>query len=157
MLVYRITQTRYAYSLTASGVYGRWNSAGQQMLYTGGSAALSCLEVAVHKAGASLTSGDFSLSTIAIPEGILIEEILLADLVKEEKNWTDVIHYPMTQRLGDDWLNSASSAILKVPSAIIQNEFNYLLNVNHPDFQEIKIVTVNKFSFDVRLKTDAGA
>ena len=113
---------------------------------------MSCLEVAVHKTGAALDSGDFSITTFEIPDNVRIEEVLIEDLTKKSKEWFRVANYPLTQDISEKWLNSNSSAVLKVPSAIIPNEFNYLMNVNHPDFGKIRIVSVSKFIFDQRLK-----
>lgn len=152
MLVFRITQTRYANTLSAPGVSGRWNSGGMQLVYTGGSAALSCLEVLAHKTGASLQSGNFSIATVEIPEFLVVSEILIDELSAIDACWMNPEQYPLTQAIGDQWILSQASAVLKVPSAIIPDEFNFLLNVNHPDFEAIKIVRVNRFSFDTRLK-----
>ena len=154
MLVYRISKTRYAHSLNAPGFYGRWNSDGMKVLYTGSSVALSCLEVAVHRSGASLTSGDFALAVIKIPDESSIEEIYIEDLVDVNPEWYKPANCLMTQHLGDEWLNSMTTPVLKVPSAVIQAEFNYLLNVEHPDFSKISIQSVNPFTFDPRLKID---
>ncbi|MXV51665.1 RES domain-containing protein [Pedobacter sp. HMF7647] len=154
MLVYRISQTKYANSLIAPGIAARWNSAGQRIIYTGGSLALSCLEIVAHKSGASLQSGDFSVAIIELDQNIKIEEIIVESLIGLDEKWFQVINYPVTQALGDEWLKSGSSAILKVPSAIIDLEFNYLLNPNHQDFSKVKIVQVNKFTFDPRLKAN---
>ena len=153
MFTYRISQTRYAHLLTSPGYPGRWNSSGQYALYTGGSAALSCLEVAVHKSGASLLSGDYSMTTFKIPDSLRIEEIRMSDLINKADDWFTVENYHVTQNIGDKWLQSENSAVLKVPSAIIQNEFNYLLNVRHSDFGKIKIVSISQFAFDPRLKS----
>ena len=157
MFTYRISQTRYAHLLTASGIYARWNYEGRQVIYTGGSAALSCLEISVHKTGASLHSGDFSIATFNIPDMLHIEEVLIKDLVRKAKDWFTVANYPITQEISEGWLDSQSSAVLKVPSAIIQNEFNYLLNVSHPEFNRIKIVSISAFTFDPRLQTNPDA
>lgn len=157
MFTYRISQTRYARLLTASGIYARWNYEGGQVIYTGGSAALSCLEISVHKTGASLHSGDFSITTFNIPDMLHIEEVLVKDLLKKAQDWFTVANHPITQEISEEWLNSGSSVVLKVPSAIIQNEFNYLLNVNHPDFNKIKIARVSAFTFDPRLRTNTDA
>lgn len=157
MFTYRISQTRYAALLTASGIYARWNYEGRQIIYTGGSAALSCLEISVHKTGASLHSGDFSITTFEIPDHLDIKEIFIDDLSIKAKDWYTVANYPITQEISEGWLNSSRSAVLKVPSAIIQNEFNYLFNVNHPHFNKIKIVKVSAFTFDPRLQTNPDA
>ncbi|MFC5283807.1 RES family NAD+ phosphorylase [Pedobacter alpinus] len=154
MLVYRITQTKFANSLVAPGFAGRWNSEGEGMIYTGGSASLSCLEVLAHKSGAALNSGKFSMAVISFDDSLLVEEIKLEKLQKLNKEWFKVLHYPITQKLGNEWLFNQNSAVLKVPSAIVDREYNYLLNPQHPDFSKIKVLDVKPFDFDTRLKMD---
>lgn len=153
MQVYRISQTRYASVLTASGSYGRWNSEGQMMIYCAGSVALACLENLAHRSGASLAAGDFSLAIISIPDDLKIAEITLKELVNLKNDWHTVPNYTLTQRMGDNWLVEHNTALLKIPSAIIDFEYNYLLNPNHADFAKIKPVVIQKFTFDPRLKT----
>jgi len=154
MFVYRISQTRYAHSLHVPGFAVRWNSEGYKMLYTAGSLALSCLEVLAHKSGTSLQAGDFSVAIIDISNEVLIKEITLEKLQALDEHWYSVDNYPLTQQLGDQWLNSMESAILKVPSAIIDMEYNYLVNAAHPDFSKISIANISKFTFDPRLKAN---
>lgn len=153
MHIYRIGQTKYANDRKGSGVDGRWNSAGQYVIYTGGSLALSCLEKLAHTSGTSLYSGNFSVTMYNLPDKIKIKEIKLADIIKSNADWTKVINYPYTQAIGDRWLAGRETAVLKVPSAIIDLEYNYLLNPAHPDFDLIKIAVVKPFTFDTRLKT----
>ncbi len=129
MLVYRISQTKYANSLTASGIDGRWNFLHQKMINTAGSVALACLENLAHRSGTSLAAGNFSLAIIDISD-LKIEEIRSEDLASAHANWNSVDQYPFTQKLGTDWLNGNTAAVLKVPSAIIDLEYNYLLNPN---------------------------
>jgi RES domain-containing protein len=152
MLVYRITQTKYASSLNPPGIAARWNSAGVRVLYTGGSLALSCLESLAHKNGASISAGDFSVSIISIEESVPIIEISVEELEQLQHDWTAVINYTITQELGDKWIREGKSAVLKVPSAIIDLEYNYLINPEHPAFSKIKISRISKFTFDPRLK-----
>ncbi|OAQ39524.1 hypothetical protein A5893_07965 [Pedobacter psychrophilus] len=154
MKVYRISQTKYSNSLIAPGFAGRWNSEGEGMIYTGGSASLSCLEILAHKSGASLNSGKFSLAVIDIPDSVLISEIELKQLQKLNADWYQVLHYPITQKLGNQWISEMKSAVLKVPSAIVDQEYNYLLNPLHTKFSKIKIIDVVPFNFDNRLKLD---
>jgi RES domain-containing protein len=153
MHLYRIGQTKYANDRKGSGVDGRWNSYGQYVIYTGGSLALSCLEKLAHTSGTSLYSGDFSVTVYQVPDSLKIKEIKLPELIKQHVDWTKVVNYPYTQALGDQWLQKRDTAILKVPSAIIDLEFNYLLNPAHTDFNKIKIAIIKPFSFDTRLKT----
>lgn len=153
MHIYRIGQTKYANDRKGSGVDWQWNSSGQYVIYTGGSLALSCLEKLAHTSGTSLYSGNFSVTMYNLPDKIKIKEIRLADIVKHNPDWTKVINYPYTQTIGDRWLAGRETAVLKVPSAIIDLEYNYLLNPAHPDFDLIKIAVVKPFTFDTRLKT----
>ena len=152
MQVYRITKTKYAKSLVAPGFAGRWNSEGEGMIYTGGSASLSCLEVLAHKSGAALTSGNFSMAVIEIPDSIFVSEITLDLLQALNSEWFKVLFYPITQKLGSQWVYEMKSSVLKVPSAIVDREYNFLLNPLHPDFLKIKLVDVIPFNFDSRLK-----
>lgn len=152
MLVYRITQTKFASSLFAPGFAGRWNSENERMIYTAGSASLSCLEVLAHKTGSALYSGKFSMALIAIDDKLVFKEVKLAGLQELNPEWFKVLHYPITQKIGNHWLSEQKSAVLKVPSAIVDREFNYLLNPAHPDFSQIKVLDVTPFNFDSRLK-----
>jgi RES domain-containing protein len=155
MNVFRIGQTKYANDRKGSGVDGRWNSSGQYVIYTGGSLALSCLEKLAHTSGTSLYSGDFSVTIYQIFDKIAIQEIKPAQLEKHDPDWHKVINYPYTQAIGDNWLLDGATAVLKVPSAIIDMEYNYLLNPAHYEFAKIKIMSVKSFSFDRRLKTSS--
>jgi RES domain-containing protein len=147
LLVYRICLTRFADQLIASGKAGRWNAEGAHMIYSAGSLALACLENLVHRSGASI-SGDFSALTIFIPPEVKISTI------KEDKipvnGWER--KEGITRHLGGIWVRKNETAVCKVPSAIIQSEYNYLINPNHHMFHLIKIVHVQPFSFDARLK-----
>jgi len=152
MNTYRIGQTKYACDRRGSGVDGRWNLLGMYVIYTGGSLALSCLEKLAHTPGTSLYAGDFSVTIFEVPDSLTIKEITIKELTKINADWIKVINYPITQKLGNNWLKEQETAILKVPSAIIDLEYNYLFNPAHPDFNKIKISAVNEFNFDTRLK-----
>jgi RES domain-containing protein len=152
MHTYRIGQTKYARDRIGSGIDARWNLRGQYVIYTGGSLALSCLEKLAHTPGTSLYSGDFSVTMFEIPNEFEIIEIGVNELTGINPDWHKVINYPITQKLGNQWLQNHATAVLKVPSAIIDMEYNYLLNPSHPDFEKIKIIGVSKFTFDPRLK-----
>jgi len=154
MKIYRIGQTKYARDTRGSGIDGRWNSLGRYVIYFGGSLALSCLEKLVHTPGTSLYTGDSSVTIAEVPDRLPVKEVTLKELVKLDPDWNKVINYPITQAIGDTWLQSLETAVLKVPSAIIEMEYNYLVNPAHPDFNKIKFVAVNKFTFDNRLKAN---
>ncbi|MDP9076971.1 MAG: RES family NAD+ phosphorylase [Bacteroidota bacterium] len=148
MLVYRITLTKYANQLVASGRAARWNPNDVAMIYTASSRSLACLENVVHrdKLGLSML---FSILTIECPISLKIKTINLKDL---PANWIDYDQMTITQRIGEKWIRDNESAILQVPSSIVSEEVNYLINPKHPDFKLIKIVKAQPFVFDSRIK-----
>ncbi|MDP3469164.1 MAG: RES family NAD+ phosphorylase [Daejeonella sp.] len=148
MLVYRITLAKYAQGLLASGRAARWNSNDWEMIYTSSSQSLACLENVVHRSQIGL-SDQFRLLTIEIPERIAIVSL---DLTQLPGQWYIFENMNITQHLGDQWLKQADNAVLRVPSSIIQSEFNYLLNPSHADFRLIKLLNVEPFKFDERIK-----
>ena len=135
--------------MQASGYASRWNEQGIFMLYTAESMALACLENLVHRNGMGLHT-NFEVMHIELPKGIQVEVL---DPKKLPIGWNDITEKGkmICRKLGSDWAKSHSTCILKVPSVIIPNEFNYLINCNHPDFKKIKIVKHHPFLFDERL------
>lgn len=148
MLVFRITLVKYASCLMASGRAARWNSNDVKVIYTSGSRALACLENVVHRSKLGL-SLNFSVMEIDVPKSIPYTEIYLKNL---PKNWNSFEQMHVMQNIGDKWINESKTAILKVPSSIVNEEFNYLLNPNHPDFFKIKLLATKPFLFDDRIK-----
>lgn len=149
MKVYRITSHQWSTSLGTSGNAARWNSDGKLLIYTANSRAMACLENVVHRSAIGLKSF-FKTMVIEIPNSIVIDEIRIEDL---PDNWSDFTQLNYTQMIGDIWLSGMSSAVLSVPSAIIPQERNFLINMQHPDFQKIKLLQVEDFDFDPRIKT----
>ncbi|MEQ8244162.1 RES family NAD+ phosphorylase [Fulvivirga sp.] len=146
MIVFRITLTKFSDKLYASGRPARWNSAGTFMIYSASSRALACLENLVHRRGEGLDAS-FRTLVIEIPDKIKIETF---EKSKLPKNWTSFKGQLHTKFVGDGWCRSGSSAVMQVPSAIIPEESNYLINPHHPDFSKIKIKAVEEFQFDNR-------
>ncbi len=147
MLVYRITLERFA-TLQASGIEARWNSHGVKVLYTAASRALACLENVVHRSGEGLNDL-FQTMVIEIPNTERIEKIKPTDL---PKNWQQFDHEHICRYLGDDWFYRQESLVLQVPSVIIPNEFNYLINTQHRNFKKVKLKAIEPFLFDTRIK-----
>lgn len=149
MLLYRIVLSKWAHSLQASGRAARWNSKGVEILYFAQSASLACLENAVHLSSVDIYAGTFSKITVKAPDNCL--EIKETDL---PKGWNAIspMAFSICRYIGDTWIKNNKSAILKVPSVIIPGEYNYLVNPNHSSFKTIKIINVDSFLFDNRLK-----
>ncbi|QEC77130.1 RES family NAD+ phosphorylase [Mucilaginibacter ginsenosidivorax] len=148
MLVYRIALEKSAYKLVASGRAARWNPNDVEMIYTASSRSLACLENVVHRSQAGLTLV-FNVMTIAVPDGLTIVSIKKEDL---PLNWLEYDQMLYTQQLGEKWINEKQSAILAVPSSIIEEEINYLINPKHDDFKAIRLVKTEPFAFDKRIK-----
>ncbi|UHG89081.1 RES family NAD+ phosphorylase [Spirosoma oryzicola] len=148
MLVYRITKALYADRLVASGGAARWNERNQFVIYTAATRALACLENVVHRSGEGLQE-NFRVMVIDVPEALRVETILPESLPTD---WFDFRQYDACQRLGGEWLRQGRTAVLRVPSAIIPNEWNYLLSPSHPDFSQIQLLRTEPFVFDPRIK-----
>lgn len=148
MLVYRITLTKYASALIASGRAARWNPNDIEVIYTSGSRSLACLENVVHRNQLGLNMS-FKIMTIEIPDDLLVLPVNSTNLPSD---WTAFENMPLTQAIGDEWIKKAQSPVLKVCSSIIDGEFNYLLNPHHNDFKCIKLLHSESFVFDKRIK-----
>lgn len=148
MLIYRITKAQYADRLVASGGAARWNSRGRFVIYTAATRALACLENVVHRSGEGLQE-TFRVMVIGVPDDLPVETIEPETLPPD---WFTFAAYGYCQQLGDAWLLGGKSAVLRVPSAIIGQEWNYLLNPAHPDFMKITLLRTESFVFDPRIK-----
>jgi len=124
---------------------GRWNSKGTAMIYTAESRALCTAEIAVHTPLGNLPP-DYDLITLLIPETVSIRELLLTAL---PKNWR--LNLRATQTQGDDFIEGNKHLVLKVPSAVVQGDSNYLINPAHIDMDKIIIQKIEPFEFDSRL------
>ena len=149
MEVFRITHKKWSNKLIASGYAARWNSTGFFVIYTAENCSLACLENLVHRNGFG-SNIDYCVMTIFIPNSIKISEIKIADLPKKWNKTNEEGHL-LCRDIGDKWLQIMGSSVLIVPSAIIPNEKNILINPNHIDFQKIVIQSTTDFSFDSRL------
>jgi RES domain-containing protein len=147
MEVFRISAEKWANTLSGSGRAARWNSNGVFVCYAGSSRALSCLEMLVHLTGEQMQS-EYKLAVIEIPESVEIEKAG----VFYNDDWTEFENYYQSQEVGDEWAKSLRTCVLRVPSAIIKNEYNYLINPQHADFKLINISRIEDFDFDMRLK-----
>lgn len=149
MEVFRISKEVHAHSLSASGSANRWNLKGQQVIYTGSSRSLSSLELVVHR-GSIQPATTYKVMVISIAdEDYIIKQIQLKDL---PPNWRSLAGYSVLQTIGSTWYNSQESLVLKVPSAIIVYEYNYIINTEHPDFsRNVQLVRTEDYFWDSRL------
>ncbi|RRO11927.1 RES family NAD+ phosphorylase [Flavobacteriaceae bacterium 14752] len=152
MEVFRLTREKYSKALSGKGSAlsgNRWNSKGVEMIYTSQSRALAMAEVLVHLPLHQLPS-DFKMMCIEIPQAVSVETLKTKDL---PKLWNALPHHISSQKIGDDFIMQSQGAILKVPSAVVYGDFNYLINPYHADFKSISIKSVDDFPIDQRLKS----
>ncbi len=150
MIVYRLSTQKYSDDLTGIGAElagGRWNYKGTRILYTSDSRALCTAEIAVHTP-MGLIPKDYYLITIEISYDLSIDTVKANDL---PKNWRNFPYSGITQEIGEEFVNKRKSLILRVPSAVVQGDFNYLINPTHKDFKKVKVKSKEPFSFDERL------
>jgi RES domain-containing protein len=149
MVVFRIVHERWAVSLKSPGVAGRWNQKGSFVIYASASRSLACLENLVHRSYSDLLK-PFRCMVIEIPTRVTIETARLGEW---NGNWFDSHNLPFFQNIGEKWLRENQTCVLQVPSAIIPKEFNFVLNTEHADFKNIRILNTEVFAFDARFKS----
>jgi RES domain-containing protein len=153
---WRIAKTRYANAaFDGEGARlnaGRWDSVGVRVAYASESVALATLEVLVGLHKSSLLAF-YSVVSAEIDEAT-IETLPKAALTR---NWRSYPPAPETQAIGDQWVLAQRSLVLKVPSAVIEAESNYLLNPAHPDFGTIRISAPRPYAFDAPLIAAPGS
>jgi RES domain-containing protein len=148
MEVFKICKEKYSNALNASGVPNRWNKKDEFVIYTGSSRSLSTLETVVHRSAINISS-PYKLLKISIDEKTIIQEIKRAEL---PSNWMTIEGYIALQEIGSNWYKSLETLVLKVPSSIIPQEYNYIINTKHPLFTtHIKLESIEDFTWDKRL------
>ncbi len=148
MVVFRIARCKYINDLSGRGAAmygGRWNGVGVHLLYTAGAASLAMLECLVHFGGRIV--GDYCQLAMEVPEHSILS-------IAEEslpENWRDSPAPDFLQTYGKQFVEEGQFLMLKVPSVLVPDEFNYLINPNHPDFNQIVILVKSSIRFDERL------
>lgn len=148
MIIYRLATEIYKNDLSGNGAKlfgGRWNNPGKAVVYTTENISLAVLEILVRADAYSIPLG-YHLISIEVPNSL---QPLTIAASKLKKDWKDDPGY--TQFMGDEFVKSNQSLLLKVPSAVVDQENNFIINPAHSDFKKVKIVAVKKFFFDKRL------
>lgn len=150
------TPTYTADDLTGAGAKhtgGRWNRPGVALLYTAASPALACLETVVH-IGAGLLPLNRYLVRIDVPDEVFDRRMRFEDLAPAPKRvgWDAEPAGWVSLELGSQWVASMAAAILEVPSVIVPEDSNFLINPAHPDTAGITATKLRRFEYDRRLK-----
>lgn len=149
MRIWRIAQRKYALDRLCAGsaLYGgRWNPVGLPALYCGASIAICALEKFVHVGSAPLPP--LVLVAVDIPDQSKIFSPTASEL---PSGWDELPTSVSAQTLGREWLERGDALAMRVPSAVLPEESNVILNPRHPDFQHVKLTIVRPFSFDQRM------
>jgi len=148
MQVFRLTKCFYARDLSGTGAAmagGRWNKKGRAVVYTSENTALALLETVVNIP--PMLQPDLQLITLEIPE----DKIQIIDKAQLPDNW---YHYPSPRslkELADSFYQNLEILGIKVPSSVVHNQSNLILNPQSPHFKEVKIIGQTPFIFDPRL------
>jgi len=149
MILWRLTRRPYADPSGKGGEVfdARWHTRGRPVVYLAATAALALLEVRVHL---ELLPGslpdDYVLMRVDAPDDVEFRAIRPGDL---PDGWQE--SEELCRPFGDAWLEGAGSALLRVPSAIIEVEHNVLLNPRHPDAARVQVEEITAFRWDQRL------
>ena len=124
----------------------RWHTRGSRVVYLADSPSSALWEVVVHlEIDGEDTPSFFSLLKVSFPSSLEIEQLPLP----EAADWK--LDEKLTRSLGDRWVAEGKTCLARVPSAIISETWNYLLNPLHPDAELVKIVYVTREQYDKRI------
>lgn len=147
MTLWRIS--RHAVLDGTGGLLGsaRWHTAGRRIVYLADSPASALLETLVHlELAPDLIPADYRLLKIDVPDSVSRDAVARGAL-GEGWEFKSIV----TRALGDPWLRGGGTALLRVPSALVPETQNWLLNPEHPDARVITVIAEQPFPFDGRL------
>lgn len=149
MRVWRLAKASYA-ELDGEGARlygGRWNSAGSALVYTASSLSLALLEQLV-RIDPDEIPDDFVSIAIDLPRDFSVQ-MMTQDQFPAQ--WQKPEYLSWFRQQGDTWLKQQTSLALIVPSVIVSEETNILLNPQHPEMKKVKLAEIKPFIFDNRL------
>jgi len=124
----------------------RWHTAGHRVVYLAESPAGALIEHLVHlELNEKSWPVFYDLMQVTAPDGVEVETLILP--AGDEWKRLPII----TRSLGDEWLRSKRTALARVPSAILTSTWNFLLNPDHPEAAEIRIIEIARADYDPRL------
>lgn len=152
--VWRITTARFvqtAFSGEGARLYGgRWNPKGCEVVYTAESQSLALLELLVQD---DPLRANYVLIPAVLPSDLRMTQLDAGEL---PDNWRTIGARDVLQAMGLEWIRSGQTAVLSIPSAVLPEERNYLLNPRHPDFARIVIGEPRSLQTDTRLLRNLG-
>ena len=151
MKLHRLTLAGYAdAAFTGEGtrrVGSRWTPVGYPAVYLASSVALAVLETLAHADWSVMPT--HRLITVEIPSSVPIATV---DFGALPPDWRATPPPATLQRIGRDWLDADETALLRVPSVLVPQEFNFILNPAHEDLSQLTIGMPDRFTIDTRLR-----
>ena len=147
---WRITHQRYTEkAFTGEGAYlygGRWNNPGYRIVYLSNSIALATLEILVNGVQPAEINNYVHIS-VDMPEQLItvLEDDALPD------DWKKDPIPESSKKIGESWVDTQKSLVLRVPSAVVVEEYNFLINPLHQDYPKLIIGSAKRYPFDERL------
>jgi RES domain-containing protein len=148
-ILWRIARRAYALDklgLGAREAGGRWNRVGTPVIYAGGTVGIAALEKFVHLAG--LVPSDLVLVRVVLPDGTSSETPGVAEL---PPGWDALYPGPASMEFGTQWAQEKRSLVLYVPSAIVPEETNGVINPAHAEFATVRMEIERAFHYDSRM------
>ena len=148
MRLWRIARQPYCLDREGTGAYrcgGRWTPPGTRVIHASASIALAALEYLVH---ASRPPQDLVLVAVDVPDDAPRDRPRLEDLPED---WASPLPSESCQAWGAKWCRSAGALCLAVPSVIVPEERNFVLNVGHGRMKDVRLKSMRRFAYDLRL------
>lgn len=142
-----------AHDLTGKGAEvtgGRWNRKGKPVVYCAGTISLAALETAVHIEADDLPMNRFVVC-VEVPDDVWAARTV-RPAASLPVGWTARPEGKVSLDVGDAWLAGGASALMEVPSVIVNEESNVLINPRHADAAKLRSLKVRPWFFDERLK-----
>lgn len=134
----------------AEQVGGRWNHGGTAMLYCSSTIALACLETVVHLVGSDPLPFNRYLIRIVLPATAWRDRTIFRP--REHVGWDSTPPGIVSLRWGNDWAGSARSLIAEIPSVVVPEESNFLINPRHRDAKQLQARRIRRWTYDPRLE-----
>jgi len=149
MRVYRITAAKYASKLSASGAANRWNQEGEFVIYSAESRSLASLELVVHR---SAIKPQLEYKVLVVDIDVPKSQVQKVKENELPENWRSVDLYNVLQQIGSSWYTECKKLVFQIPSVIIPQEYNYVINTKHKLFDDkVNIVSKENYFWDTRL------
>jgi RES domain-containing protein len=153
--LWRIAKETPAYKATdlsgggAKITGGRWNSKGNAVVYTATTIALATLETLAHL-GDTIAIRNAFLVRVEVPQKVWKKRVVI-DPTSLDPTWMAEPPGRTSKEIGDQWIAGGSAALLLVPSVLVPEEFNVLINPAHKDASGITARAARQYVYDPRL------